>query len=108
MGTFHTICNALAILRKQFQDAGLKDICIEAGIVAEESITGILDGKHYNHAVRVHKCILEALMRFTWVELLPWVDNNVPKRSEMIKLFLEHVQDMASNLNQHELNNLLF
>ena len=33
MGTFHTICNALSILGKRFRDAGLKDICIEAGIV---------------------------------------------------------------------------
>ena len=55
MGTFHTICNALSILGKRFRDAGLKDICIEAGIVAEGSINGVLDGKHYNRAVRVHK-----------------------------------------------------
>ena len=60
MGTFHTICNALSILGKRFRDAGLKDICIEAGIVAEGSINGVLDGKHYNRAVRVHKHIYEA------------------------------------------------
>ena len=106
-GTFHTICNALAILRKRFQDAGLKDMCIEAGIVAEGSINGVLDVKHYNRAVRAHKYIFEALMRLAWVEFLPWADDNVPERSEMIKLFLEHVKDMATNLNQHELNNLL-
>lgn len=44
MGAFHTICNALAIIGKRFRDAGLKDICIEAGIVAEGSISGVLDG----------------------------------------------------------------
>lgn len=38
MGTFHTICNALAILGKRFRDAGLKDICVEAEIVAQGSI----------------------------------------------------------------------
>ena len=42
MGTFHTICNALSILGKRFRDAGLKDICIEAGIVAEGSIKSTL------------------------------------------------------------------
>ncbi len=47
MGIFHTICNALSILGKQFQGAGLKDICIEAGLVAEGSIRGVLNGKHY-------------------------------------------------------------
>ena len=52
MGTFHTICNDLSILGKRFWDAGLKDICIEAGIVAEESINGV-HGKHYNRAARV-------------------------------------------------------
>ena len=49
-----------------FRDAGLKDICIEAGIVAEGSINGVLDGKHYNRAVRVHRCIYEALLRLAW------------------------------------------
>ena len=61
MGTFHTICNALSILVKRFRDAGLKDICIEAGIDAEGSINGVLDGKHNNRALRVHKYIYEAL-----------------------------------------------
>jgi len=42
MGAFHTICNALSILGKRFRDAGLKDICTEAGLVAEGSIN---DGK---------------------------------------------------------------
>ena len=46
-----------------FRDAGLKDICIKAGIVAEGSINGVLGGKHYNRAVRVHRCIYEALLR---------------------------------------------
>ncbi len=70
MGTFHTICNALAILGKRFQDAGLRDICIESGIVAEVSINGVLDGKHYNRAIRIHKYIYEALMRLAWTEFL--------------------------------------
>ena len=30
MGTFHTICIALSILGKQFEDSGLKDIFIES------------------------------------------------------------------------------
>ena len=34
-----------------FRDAGLNDIFIEAGIVAEGSINGVFDGKHYNRAV---------------------------------------------------------
>lgn len=44
---------AMLILRMRFQDAGLKDLYIEAGIVAEGSVNGVLDGKHYNRA-QVH------------------------------------------------------
>ena len=35
----------------------LKDIFIEAEIVAEGSVNGVLDGKHYNRAVMVHKYV---------------------------------------------------
>ena len=107
MGTFHTICNILAILGKRFGDAGLKDIFIEAGIVAEGSIKGVFDGKHYNHAVRAHKYIYEALMRLAWAELTPSVEDNFPEKSEIIKSFLDHIKDMISNLNQTNFNNLV-
>ena len=35
MNTFHTIITLLAIIGKRFQDAGLRDTCIESGIIAE-------------------------------------------------------------------------
>ena len=56
----HTIMNFLGIIGKRFSDAGLKDMCIESGLVAEGSLNGVLDGKQYNRAVRTHKCIYEA------------------------------------------------
>ena len=39
LGTFHTICNLISIIGKRFQDAGLKDLCIEPGVIAEGSIS---------------------------------------------------------------------
>ena len=63
LGDFHIICNFLGILGKRFQDAGLRGLCIEAGIVAEGSVTSVLEGRHYNRAVRTHKYIYEALYR---------------------------------------------
>ena len=107
MGTFHTICNALSILGKRFGEGGLKDICIEAELVAEGSINGVLDGKHYNRAVRVHKYIYEALMRLAWAGFTNWVEENVPEKSAMIKSFLEEVNRMVGELNQKQLSNLL-
>ena len=45
LGTFHTICNVMSILRTRFQDADLRDFCIEAGVIAEDSVNLVMDGK---------------------------------------------------------------
>ena len=34
MGVFHTVCTLLSIIGKRFQDAGLRDVCIESGVIA--------------------------------------------------------------------------
>ena len=44
LGTFHRIFNLLSIIGKRFQDAGLRDICIESGIIAEGSVSDVLEG----------------------------------------------------------------
>ena len=43
LGTFHTIFNLLSIIGKRFQDAGLRDICTESGIIAEGSVSSVLE-----------------------------------------------------------------
>ena len=55
MGTFHTVCAFLAAIGKRFSGAGLKDLLIESGIVATGSVSDVLQGKHYNRAIRTHK-----------------------------------------------------
>ena len=66
MGAFHTLCTLLNIIGKRFQDAGLRDLCIESGIIAEGSVEKLLLGKQYNRAVRFHKLLYEALQRLAW------------------------------------------
>ena len=55
LGSFHTICAFLAAIGKRFGDAGLADILVESGIVGSGSVAGVLEGRHYNRAVRTHK-----------------------------------------------------
>ena len=59
MGTFHTIGVFNSILGKRFQDAGLRDLCIEAGIIAEGSVSAVMEGEQHNMAVRTHKIVYE-------------------------------------------------
>ena len=42
MEAFHTICTLLSIFGKRFQDAGLRDIFIEPGVIAEGSVSVFL------------------------------------------------------------------
>lgn len=55
IGSFHTICAFLAAIGKRFGDAGLADVLMESGVVGSGSVTGVIEGRHYNRAVRTHK-----------------------------------------------------
>ncbi|XP_030848031.1 uncharacterized protein LOC115918836 [Strongylocentrotus purpuratus] len=66
LGAFHTTMTALACIGKRFQEAGLQDILIEAGVVATGSVTGVMNGHNYNRSIRCHKLMAEALHRLRW------------------------------------------
>ena len=61
MGAFHMCCTLLAMIGKRFGDAGLLDILIESEVIAEGSLSGVLEGKHYNRGVRAHKIVKMSL-----------------------------------------------
>ena len=65
LGEFHTACMFMAVIGKRFGDAGLNDILIEASLVGSGSVNGVINGKHYNRALRCHKVVLEALERIS-------------------------------------------
>lgn len=76
MGTFHTICTFLSIIEKRLEDAGLKDIFVESGVLAEGSVAVVLEGRKYNRAIRVHKLMYEAFMRLSWSGFQTWLEEN--------------------------------
>ena len=80
MGVFHTVCALLSIIGKRFQDAGLRDIGIESGVIADGSATGVLKGRKYNRAVRFHKLMYEALQRLIWKGFQTWIEEKVPAK----------------------------
>ncbi|GBN03418.1 hypothetical protein AVEN_114384-1 [Araneus ventricosus] len=44
LGEFHTLMSFLAIIGKCFRDAGLEDMFIESGLVAQNSLNGVMNG----------------------------------------------------------------
>lgn len=108
LGTFHTICNAMSILGARFQDAGLRDLCIEGGLIAEGSVTRVLEGKMYNRAVRIHKLVYEALMRLAWMEFILWVESSTDEISrQVVDSCLMKSKELVENLCQEKFEDTL-
>ena len=96
MGVFHTICTMLAVIGKRFGDAGLRDISVESGVIADGSIAGVLDGKKYNRAIRLHKMVYEALLRLAWSGFETWLGDG--DKNKMAETLLQ-VTDFAENIS---------
>ena len=107
MGTFHTIMTLLATIGKLFQDAGLRDTCIESRIIAEGSVSGALEGRMYNRAVRVHKYIYEALLRPDWKGFMPWLETHHPNQIHSVSALLDQVSDAREEMSQAKFDELL-
>lgn len=52
MGAFHTACTSFGIIGKGLQDAGLRDQCVESQVIAEGSVSGLLEERKYKRSVR--------------------------------------------------------
>ncbi|KAL8570914.1 hypothetical protein ACOMHN_023587 [Nucella lapillus] len=92
---------------KRFQDAGLGDLCVESGILAGGSVAGVFEGKAYKRGGRVHKCVLEALLRMIWQCFLPWVKDNHPDKLEAVNQLQDLVVNFHDDVGQAAFKSLL-
>ena len=85
MDAFYTICNFIGTIGKRFKDAGLRDIAVESGVIAEGSIDGVLEERQYNRADRLHKIIYEALQRLIWKGFYSWLETKYSEESQKLQ-----------------------
>ena len=45
VGCFHFTCCLMSAIDKRFQDAGLRDLCVESVVIADGSIAAVLKGE---------------------------------------------------------------
>ena len=102
MGAFHTICTLLRIIGKRFQDAGLRELCIESQVTAEGLLTGVLEGRIYNHAMRLHKLVYEALMRKAWSGFRMWMAEKHNEKKSLVDNMLVSLQSLYDNVCEDE------
>lgn len=50
-------------IKLHFQDAGLRDLCVEVGVIGKCSVNAVMDGCKYNRTVKLHKLVHETLLR---------------------------------------------
>ena len=98
MGNFHIICNLLSIIGKLFRDAGLRDLAVQSGVIAEGSIDIVLDGRQYNRGIRLHKLIYDPMMGLVWTGFVYWADSNSPIDVECIYNLMESVHELHDNI----------
>lgn len=67
MGSFHIACVFLAVIGKRFGESGLRDLLIESRIIGSGSVNGVLQGKHYNRALRTHKVGIRDESSLSWL-----------------------------------------
>ena len=97
---FHTLCTLISIIEKRFQDAGLRDLCIASGVVAEGSLFALMEGYSYNRVVHFYKRSYEAFRRVAWAGFLPWVESHHPQDVVHINKALEDIGNLADNLQK--------
>ena len=93
LGAFHTTCSFLSVIGKRFAEAGLTDLLTMTGIVGLQSVKGVVSGKHYNRAIRVHKLLYEALTRLNLQHLNKSLSSDDAVEWDRLSAVLRKVQE---------------
>ena len=88
----------LGIIGKRFQGAGIRDLCIESQVIAEGSVSGVMEGMRYNRAVRVHKLVYEVLMRQAWSGFRTWVTEKHSEKESLVGDMFSGLQSLRNNV----------
>ena len=107
MSISHTIMTLLIIIGKRFHDSGLRDTCIESGIMTGGSISGMLEGRMYSRVVRVHNIVYEALLRLAWKDFIPWLEAHHPNQMHAVSALPDQISDARGEMSQPEFDELL-
>ena len=69
IGMFHMLMMYMHILSKRFSDAGIRDILIQNGTIAEGSVDKAMCAKMYNRGVRACKMVYKTIVRKIFEEI---------------------------------------
>ena len=89
MGGFHLLLMLLIRSHgKPIRGCRARELAVQSDVVPEGSMDKAINGKQYNRAVRLHKCVYEALMRLLLKEFQSSVHSLPAFNLEQLKLEL--------------------
>ena len=92
MGGFHIALHFLSVIGKKFEESGIADLLMESGLYGTTSTKALLKGKSYNRGLRVHKLIMEALLRLQWKAFCRWLENANTDTQQLEAVRVDQVQ----------------
>ncbi|KAG8181583.1 hypothetical protein JTE90_017332 [Oedothorax gibbosus] len=95
LGEFYTTMAFLDAIGKRFRDAGFQDILIESGIVAPNSINGVINDNHYNRSIRAHKLLAESLQKF---RLQTFIEEQYLAEYAVVEKAIQHINEEFPNI----------
>ena len=102
LGEFHTCMSFMAVIGKRYGDAGLSDILVEAGVVVEGSLDGVISGHHYNRSIHAYKIVYETMEELRFQEYLESIDK--AKYEEIVSTLTTITWDNRNNPEEFEEN----
>ena len=107
LGVFHTICNLLSIIGKRFGSAGLRDLAVESGIIAEGSITSVLEGRKCNRGVRLCKLAFECFFRSALKEFCLWMKADHTEECSHLNDTLDAIHSLHDDVTHDALEGVM-
>ena len=79
-------------------------------MIADGSISGVMDGRKYNRTVRLHKLGYEALIRMVWKGFLSWLQashtDDVVHMDETLNTISKLCKDVSQVSSKQVLQNM--
>ena len=97
----------LAVIGKRFLDAGLRDVCVESGVIADGSAAGVLEGRSYNLSIRFHMLMFEALNRLAWNGFQWWIEEHHEDKKPRVHELMKGLKQLIDSTCELEFKDVM-
>ena len=75
---------------------------IKSGVIAEGSVSGVLEGRTYNRTIQCHKLMFEALNRLALIGFNSWIDEHHKDKKPFVDEFFKGLKALYNKTCEQE------